>query len=374
MPRRGENIYLRKDGRWEGRYRCGTNPVGKPKYRSVYGKSYRAVKDRLTRLKVAPSKHYPLCKSTVASLFSEWLTAIEPTVKASTHANYRMKVNKHLLPEFGDLPYQSLNRELAERFVRRKIDSGLSEKYVADLVTVLKTMTRYMSRLHGYPDMLEQLNVPKYQRNPKRLLRESEQNALCNYLCSNMNETSLCILLSYYTGLRVGEICGLQWNDIDMENRLISVRRTVQRIQDNSGGAATHLQIDLPKSFSSRRTIPLPEILLPYLRAFRGQAEHFVLSGSGHIIEPRTMQHRFQSILIKADLPSVSYHSLRHMFATNCLQAGADIKSLSEILGHKAVETTLNLYVHSSMERKRICMEMLVKKVHSPSEMWSAAG
>ena len=364
---------MRKDGRWEGRYRCGINPAGRPKYRSVYGKSYRAVKDKLTKLKGAPPKEEASCNRTVASLFLEWLTGIECTVKASTLANYRMKVKKHLLPEFGDLPYHALNCALAEQFIRRKISAGFSEKYVADLATVLKTMTKYMCRVHGYPDLLEQLKAPKYQQSPKRLLRESEQKQLCGYLCSHMNETSLCILLSYYTGLRVGEICGLQWGDIDLESKMLRVRRTVQRIQESGNGTATHLQIDLPKSLNSRRTIPIPDFLLPYLNAFQGRAECFVLSGSEQVIEPRTMQHRFQSILKKAELPSVSYHSLRHMFATNCLQAGADVKTLSELLGHKTVETTLNLYVHSSMERKRICMEMLVKKVHSPSEMWSAA-
>lgn len=189
------------------------------------------------------------------------------------------------------------------------------------------------------------------------MLTKEQQSQLVKYLLSNMSMTSLCILLSLYTGLRVGEVCGLMWDDIDFEKGILTVRRTVQRICTDS--RKTEIIADTPKSRSSRRSIPIPIFILKLLRDSRSSNNNYILSGSENIIEPRTLQRRFKSILNKVNLPSVNYHCLRHMFATNALQAGFDIKTLSEILGHANVETTLNRYVHTSMERKKACMALI---------------
>lgn len=180
----------------------------------------------------------------------------------------------------------------------------------------------------------------------------------------NLNPGSLGILLSLYTGLRIGEICGLKWKDIDFTQNVLTVSRTVQRIQTVSGSKLT---VTSPKTASARRSIPIPFYIIKLLRRFAGTGEVFVLSGTEQPVEPRTMQNRFHAILKKAGLPSINYHSLRHMFATNSLQAGFDVKTLSEILGHASVETTLRAYVHSSMERKAVCMNLLIKKADLPS-------
>ena len=155
----------------------------------------------------------------------------------------------------------------------------------------------------------------------------------------------------------MGEVCGLKWGDIDFERSILTVKRTVQRI--SAGSHMTRIIVDTPKSRASSRYIPIPNTIMKLLRESRSNNNHYILSGSEKIMEPRTLQRRFQVILKKASLPSVNYHSLRHMFATNSLQAGFDVKTLSEILGHSSVETTLNRYVHSSMERKRACMELI---------------
>ena len=173
------------------------------------------------------------------------------------------------------------------------------------------------------------------------------------------SKTSLCVLLSMYAGLRVGEVCALKWTDIDLEKSILTVNRTVQRIRTMSSECATTISIGMPKSRSSMRQIPLPEFLADILNHFNHKNDSYVLSGSERIIEPRTMQYRFKSILKKANLPSINYHALRHMFATNCIMAGFDVKTLSELLGHCSVETTLNRYVHSSIERKAECMNLL---------------
>ncbi len=356
MPRKGENIYRRKDNRWEGRYKVGFDESGKSRYRSIYGKSYQEVKIKLIALRSAPKEDVSSGRLTVKELFEEWLSAVKLRVKESTYANYRMKADSHILVAFGKLRYENLTVQLVHSFIEMKLKAGLSAKYVSDIVIVFKSMTKYVSRVHGFRNPLEEVVLPRGAKRERKLFNDTQQKKLCKYLTSDLNNTSLCVLLSLYTGLRVGEICGLRWSDVDFTKRTITVRRTVQRIRTGHG---TRLLIGSPKSHSSRRSIPIPAFIADILRRFRRSDNICILSGSEKIAEPRTLQRRFKTILKKAGLPSINFHSLRHMFATNCIRAGFDVKTLSEILGHASAETTLNRYVHSSMERKTQCMNLL---------------
>lgn len=201
--------------------------------------------------------------------------------------------------------------------------------------------------------------MPKGKAKEKSLLGKAEQTMLNNYLTSNPNASNVGILLSATTGIRIGELCALKWGNIDLEKRTLTIKNTVQRIKSIDGSTATKLIITLPKSNSSVRKIPLPDFIIPILRNFKGNNDYYILSGTRAIIEPRTMQYRFKHILSDLNLPNVSFHSLRHGFATTCIALGFDVKTLSEILGHSSVEITLNRYVHSSMERKAEFMKLL---------------
>lgn len=361
MSRKGENIYRRKDGRWEGRYKCGFNESGKSKYRSVYARTYSEVKEKLMKLKTINISYTLSGKLTVKELFEEWLSAIRFKVKESTYSCYHMKVEKHILPEFGSIAYEKLTVKQIHDFIERKIKSGLSPKYVSDIIVVFKSMSKYVSKIYNYRNPLVNVILPKIEKTEMQLLTESDQKKLCDFSFENTNSTKLSVLLSYYTGLRIGEVCALKWEDIDFKSRVLTVRRTVQRITGKNDNKVTKLLIGSPKSRSSLRIIPLPLFLAEILLKFRKENSIFVLSGTGNPVEPRTLQYRFKAFLKKADLPSVNFHSLRHMFATNCIEVGFDIKTLSEILGHSSVETTLNRYVHSSIERKTACMNLLHK-------------
>jgi integrase len=220
-------------------------------------------------------------------------------------------------------------------------------------------MAKYTAITHNFQNPLANVVLPKTEKKELHLLTESQQQQLCHTLMEENSKTSLCVLLSMYTGLRVGEVCALKWSDIDLEKSILTVNRTVQRIKTMNSACFTTISIGKPKSRSSMRQIPLPDFLADILNHFNYKNDSYVLSGSERIIEPRTMQYRFKSILKKANLPSINYHALRHMFATNCVKAGFDVKTLSELLGHCSVETTLNRYVHSSMERKAECMRLL---------------
>lgn len=365
MPRKGENIYHRKDGRWEGRYPIG-RMNGKTVYRSIYGKSYANVKARLSLLRSKPIGSEIVCNQTVEALFTEWLSAIRNSVKASTFAAYEMKIQKHLLQEFGKIRYRELDVQDIQAWIDRKLNSGLSAKYVSDILVVFKSMAKYMNRVYGYANLFPKVIMPKIERREMRLFCPAEQKQLTGYLMKHLNPVTIGILLSLFCGLRLGEVCGLKWSDIRFSDQTISVNRTVQRLRQSSGNSRTILHMDTPKSRSSKRVIPIPSFLTAILREYQCDGNLYVLSGTEQPADPRTMQNRFHAILKKAHLPSVNYHSLRHMFATNCIAAGFDIKTLSEILGHSSVETTLNRYVHSSMERKAACMELL--KSHLPSD------
>lgn len=359
MARRGLNIYKRKDGRWEGRYKNGYRTDGKVRYSSVYGKSYSAVKELLGK-KRAESYKNENCKSscTVGELIGIWLSNIKNNVKESTYANYCMKLRKHIFPCFEHKKYSNLTADDLNAFITEKIKSGLSEKYVADIVVILKSVAKFGRKRYGYSNKIEYVAMPRSSKNPeKRLLTKYEQSILKAELLNDPDNTKIGIMLSAVTGIRIGELCALKWSDFDFEKNIVTVRKTVQRIS-NEKTHGTRLLISTPKSRTSIREIPLPGFLTALLNSGKFTDSNYILSGSEKIIEPRTMQYRFKSILKKANLPQISFHALRHMFATNCIELGFDVKTLSEILGHSSVQVTLNRYVHSSMERKICCMRL----------------
>jgi integrase len=162
-----------------------------------------------------------------------------------------------------------------------------------------------------------------------------------------------------FTGLRIGEICALKWSDVDLENGILHISKTAMRIQTPTEKSKTAVKITAPKTANSIRDIPLPNFLVKKLSAVMKSDDCYVLSGNSHLVEPRCLSYRFKSILKKANLPSIKFHALRHTFATNCLQKNFDIKTLSEILGHSSVDTTMRIYVHTSLERKRECMDLI---------------
>ncbi len=370
MPKRGENIYKRKDGRWEGRYKSGTHLDGNAKYISVYGSSYSEAKEKLKLISQNQIRS-PRCSMTVKEMCQAWLHSIEYTIKSSTAANYRMKLEKHIYPHLGALRYDMLTDEHIKRLIEYLINTGASAKYTSDILSLLKSVAKYAYKKYNYPNTIANVDYPKNSlTKSKAILSETDLNKLICEVNYDTDLTKLGILISIYTGIRIGELCALKWSDIDFESNALSINRTVQRI-NNPNGQGTRIEFLPPKSRSSVRMIPIPDFLITRLAEFISNDEFFILSNSDKCIEPRTMQYRFKSILKKAGVPSVNFHILRHTFATNCLRLGFDIKTLSEILGHSSVQITMNCYIHSSLERKRQCM-LLIKEFDKPSELLSA--
>ena len=344
------SIYLRKDGRYEGR--CKDAKGEKTLY--FYGKSRDEVCNKMNTFR--DGQRYCQSDLTVKMLFGEWTEAIKYRVKQSTLANYLGKAETHILPAFGNFRASELDVSHVQQFIAEKLSSGLSPNYVADIVILLKSVMKFAVNRYNIRNRIADVIMPKKKKADVLLLSKAQQIRLQKYLCANQDLTSLGVALSLFTGLRIGELCALKWSDIDLSGRIVSVSRTIQRIVVQGG---TQLVITEPKSISSVRKVPIPDCIFPLLKKFCSKGDFYILSGTEKPVEPRTMQYRFQALLKKAKLPSIHFHALRHMFATNCVELGFDVKSLSEILGHSGVEITLNRYVHSSLERKKAFMKRL---------------
>ena len=339
----------------------GKDENGRRIFRSFYGKSREEAEYKAMIALDHSEDEYAVTEMTVRELVTEWLHVTASRIKESTAANYAMKAEKHLIPTFGEIKCCLLKAKDIYAFIERKLKEGLSTRYLSDIIVLFKSVFRYASREYRIRNVLDGIILPKKNKPEIAIMNKEQQLRLEKYLDKRPSVTSVGISISMYMGLRIGEVCALQWKDIDLEKRILTVSKTIQRVQCRKGAKHTKLIITEPKSESSKRTIPIPDCLLPLLRQFKDNGEVYVVSGRKKPVEPRTMQYRFAKILRNADLPSVHYHSLRHLFATNCVALGFDIKTLSEILGHSSVEVTLNRYIQSDMERKRTCMSLLSK-------------
>jgi integrase len=369
MARTGENISKRKDGRWEARYIREYDGDGKARYHSLYAKTYAEARQKL-RLAVSGQLTAKAGQSGTA-LFSEWtegwLQNTRLRVKASTYARYRELTEKHILPQLGKFPADKMSTELIEGYVSRLLNDGrldggggLSPKTAEDILTVIKGVFKY-AKCCGRIDF-ERI---KLKKNPKemRVLTELEQAKLNNVLFRNTDLQKLGVLLSLYTGIRVGEVCALRWENISLPEQTLRVKSTMQRMRNfqSEAGGKTSVCVTEPKSKCSVRAIPLPAFLMPVLTEMAAFPKAFVLTGeSGCFVEPRVMQNRFKDYLQQAGIADANYHSTRHTFSTRCVESGFEIKSLSEILGHANVKITLERYVHSSFALKRANMDRLV--------------
>lgn len=367
MPRRGENIYKRRDGRWEGRYIRGRDDMGKAAYASVYGKSYSEVRERLKSLCTQAGP--PACcgSLTVKELFDRFFDRVGETVKTSTYARYRFLAEKHILPELGQLNATALTSKRLSDFLERKRRSGrldgtggLSAKSVRDIGVIVKSALKLLQEERGVSCDLAAIKLPQSKQPKVKVLSEFELDLLVRHILKEPDISGVGVLLTLNTGLRLGELCALKWSDIDFRSGELYVSRAVQRISDMSGG--TRLVVQTPKSETSVRRLPIPLDMLALLKELsRGiSADSFVLTGSPRSpLDPRTYQYRFKALLRRCGLPDRNFHSLRHSYATRCIEKGIDVKSVSEMLGHADIKTTLRLYTHSSMEHKKRAIQRI---------------
>lgn len=362
MSRRGENVYKRRDGRWEGRILKGDG-----KYLYFYGKSYKEVKEKMkTTSEEKLSKQLSKLNQPLSSevLFKNWLEGeIMQKVKPTTYESYYHCVQKYVLPYFQQPANEQLTKDSILGFVKMlQEDMTIAETSKARVLSIFKTALKNI--LQSSQDsfyLLELIKFPKVNYKEVQVFTMIEQRLMEREVLLSEDIRAIGIILCFYTGIRLGELCALKWTDIDMETGIMSISKTVSRIKTfQAGGKKTELLVGTPKSRKSFRKIPLPSFLLQLLSDNRGTSiddNIYVFSGKTVPVDPRVYQKLFKKILDNAGVKDRKFHTIRHTFATRALELGVDIKTLSEILGHSSVGITLNIYAHSLMDQKKVAIE-----------------
>lgn len=372
MSKRGENIYKRKDGRWEGRYIKEYGFDGKAKYGYVYGKTYSETKQKLLNAQnkyIASAQNRDGKSISFNEALTLWLSSAQRNVKEATYARYHHLVETHIRPDLGVYRLDRIGTLFIEDYINKLLVSGrvdgtggLSAKTTTDILTIVKSTIEYAQHL-GYSVTCNADHTSiKKKEKPIRVLSVVEQQQLERVLLSNTDLIKFGVLLSLYTGIRLGELCALRWGCFDFNTGTMQIRETMQRIQnvDHADNTRTKIVFTPPKTKNSVRVIPLPPSILLLAASFKSAPNAFILTGTPErYIEPRTMQNHFKKLIQESKIANANYHALRHTFATRCVEVGFELKSLSEILGHSTVNITLNRYVHSSFDLKRENMNKL---------------
>ncbi|HJB15701.1 MAG TPA: site-specific integrase [Candidatus Blautia excrementipullorum] len=307
-------------------------------------------------------------KVTIEQVSREWLSMKRLIVKQSTYAKYDSIVRRHILTELGKVPLYRVNSSMINDYAGRKLGTPgeilkgerMSPKTVRDICTILKSIIRYGEKEYQMNGLVGNIVLPKVIIKNKDVLELNELKKIEKYLWENQS-TPRCagILLCLYTGIRLGEVCALKWEDIDLNRHILAISHTTQRITIPEDGKEhirkTMVITDHPKSNSSERIIPIPDAIYPLIRELYSSAGNgsYFLTNTSRGIEPRNYQYFFKKVLRIVGIRKVNFHILRHTFASRCVEIGMDIKTLSEILGHANTNITLNYYVHSSLEMKR---------------------
>lgn len=304
-------------------------------------------------------------KKTIREIVEAWKEYKRPYVKQSTMAAYVLILENHVLPEFGD--NDSLHEHDVQAFVLKKIEHGLSAKSVKDILIVLKMVMKFGVKNEWMNHYEWDIKFP-VNSQPKELevLSVANHKKILDYVQHNFTFMSLGIYISLSTGLRIGEICALKWSDINVADGKITVQRTIERIYMVEGEKKhTQLVINTPKTVNSCREIPISKELLAMVKPMKKvvNADFYVLTNEDKPTEPRTYRNYYNRLMEKLDIPKLKYHGLRHSFATRCIEAGCDYKTVSVLLGHSNISTTLNLYVHPNMEQKKRCINKMLKSL-----------
>lgn len=332
MPRKGENIYKRKDGRWEGRYIKSRTCTGKIVYGYVYAKTYREAKVKLRENALPCNPQQVVSAVTNSYSFSvialDWFESIKSRTKESTRNKYHNILEDYILPVYGNKTLDTITYEFIESHCNYLLISGgkkglgLSAKTVTDVLSVIRNVLKFAVRKGMYVPCDGSTIQVKCTSKQMRILSKTEQEQLCKYILAKPEPCNIGILVCLFTGLRVGEICALRWEDISFSDQTIHIHHTLQRIQNQSdNGSKTKIVVTAPKSSCSIRTIPIPDELSDVLAAHKKSSVGYMLTNDeDKYVEPRTMQNKFKKVLKMSGIESTNFHAIRHTFATRCIE------------------------------------------------------
>jgi len=291
-----------------------------------------------------------------------WLSEKRKYVKISTVCVYKASLISHIIPWFDKA--KSISEKDVQEFVLYKLENGLSQKTVKDIVIIIKMIGKFArkNRIMKVEDF-EVIYPKDFKKKRMEILSRENERKLIEHLKANKTAKNIGLLICIGTGIRIGEICGLKWSDVDLELCELNIQRTVQRVYLNNNKEKTRLIINEPKTISSKRSIPLCKMLIGFLKPLKEyeKEQFYVLTDGNDPMEPRIYRNYFDSILKELAIPKIKFHGIRHTFATRCIEASSDYKAISSILGHSNITTTLNLYVHPDSMQKQRCIENMLK-------------
>ena len=367
--RRGENIYWRRcDKRWEGRYAIGKKLNGKTKYRSVYGKTATEVKLKLYPLKAK----YQLLQEeqgysciTLEEWGFQWLNEKKQEVKESTYANYEHKLCHNVLREIGRYALNELDEYAAAALLDALVERNLKASTIRSIFRIAKqcvndAIKRNMMKVNPFA----LIKLPNADKATDQALTKEEQKSLEETAAEEKMGRGLPVLLALHAGLRIGEIAALKWSDLDFKSNFINVKATLQRVFSVLDGKKTELIYSTAKTAASVRSIPMSDTLKRALVAHKAQSTgEFVFSTKENPSEPRLLTYHFHRIRKVAGLEHIHFHQLRHTFATRCIESGADIKTVSNLLGHSSAKMTLDIYTHSTRDQQILVVKHMEQAI-----------
>lgn len=307
-------------------------------------------------------------------VYESWYVFKKRQVKASTLSCYNLICINIILPRLGDTEIETITKKSIMPFLYELYDSGKSKKYCMDILIVIKMLVRFAADEMDVDvhDMSWRAVFPTNNKTEKKGIERystAEYKKIVDYTIANPSPRNLGILLTICSGMRIGEVCALQWKDVDIANKTIHVCKTIERIYnvDSSGHKSTYIEIGPPKTASSNRFIPILNNIFPIVKKFSEvcNPDYFVCSCGEKFIEPRTFRNYYNN-LIKEKLKfdhTIKFHGLRHTFASTLIENNVDAKTVSTILGHSDISTTLNVYVHPSSEAKKNAVNSGLRKI-----------
>lgn len=372
MSKKGENIYKRKDNRWEGRYKKGRKIDGKIKYGYIYGKTYKEVKEQLIQEKFNHQSFIEVngdYASNYKTYCTHWLSNRKIILKESTYATYVYKLNKYVFPILGDTPLNQLTTEIVQSFIQKLIAHSLKAQTIHVVYQIMKKSLNDAYR-EGLIKKSLFLNIllPSKEKSKVRSISRVQEQTIESQTKKMSAVKALPVLLALRSGLRIGEISALKWEDIDFKKKTIQISNTCQRILLHGNKKKSEVIIASAKTTNSNRIIPIGANLYKWLKkGFKKATGPYVCSQTNFPIEPRLITYHFHKILKKCGLKNIHFHQLRHTFATRCIESQGNITAISAILGHASTKMTLDTYTDAdifSLEETIIKKENRMQKIY----------